>query len=79
MACSTSVFGADSGAGLEPLSVSPLWARTTGAIRAFSTAVDPQMVHATMPAAFSLSKPSADWNQLSKLWSWSHLSENRII
>jgi hypothetical protein len=34
---------------------------------AFSTFCEPQMAQDTIPAAASLSKAAADWNQLSKL------------
>jgi len=48
---------------------------TRGAIIAFSTSQEPQSEQVTIPAALSFSKASADLNQLSKEWFWSHFKE----
>lgn len=45
----------------------------------FFTLPDPQIAQLTKPALCSFSNAEADWNQLSKLWSWSHFKEYWII
>ena len=52
---------------------------TRGAMIDFFTLPDPQIAQLTKPALCSFSNAEADWNQLSKLWSWSHFKEYWII